>query len=509
MTNVQGHVWAMAAVVAVAGCATPGPKQALEPITAELDSWAAISQERSSAPVTANWLNDLQDPQIVDVVEIALQQNYDLNATRERFEASLDRARVTRADMLPQINGSGSGTRNRNAPGGFQFGDASIGGGDVTYNSNYSLNVDLSWELDVWGRLADQTRASYLDADARNLDYAAAQLSVAGNAVQSHYALTAARLRRQLAERDVETGEANLRVISRRYDRGISSSLDLRLARASLAGSSATLEQRRQQEAETARQLEVLLGQYPAAMIEAAEALPSLETILDDNMTLALGTPEQLLDRRPDVIAAERRLKAAGLRVSAARKAFLPTISFRASANESALSTTEDNADFSDLLDFDNVAADIVGNLTQPLFQGGRLIANERAAKDDAEAALYDYGTTVLTAWREVEDAIAAERYLSEREAALQLSFEERVAVENITRRRYLSGTVDIFDFINSQQRRIEAEGSLIDAQRERLANRVDLYLALGAPYELEGDAALATTAEAPTTDADGVGDLL
>ncbi|MEO1658364.1 MAG: efflux transporter outer membrane subunit [Pseudomonadota bacterium] len=508
MINVRGYACAAAVLAALGACATPGPKQVLEPLTAELDSWAAISQDRGATPVTENWLSDLRDPQVIDIVQIALQQNYDLNATRERFEASLDRARVTRADMLPQINGSGSGTRNRNAPGGFQFGDASIGAGDVTYNSNYSLAVQLTWEIDVWGRLADQTRAAYLDADARNLDFAAAQLSVAGNAAQGHYNLAAARLQRQLAERDVETGEANLRVINRRYERGISSSLDLRLARASLAGSQATLEQRRQQELEAARQLEVLLGQYPAASIEAAETLPRLEPILEGGTPLALGTPDELLDRRPDVIAAERRLKAAGLRVSAARKAFLPAISLSASASEAALSSPDDNADFSDLLDFDNVAADLVGNLTQPLFQGGRLIASERAAKDDAEAALYDYGNTVLTAWREVEDAIAAERFLSEREEALQLSFEERRAVETITRRRYLSGTVDIFDFINSQQRRIEAEGQLIDAQRERLTNRVDLYLALGAPYILEGEAALAT-AEAPRVDADGAGDLL
>lgn len=508
MKNVWGYACAVAATIAAAGCATPGPKQVLEPITADLDGWAAIADSRSTAPVTANWLEDLQDPQVIDIVEIALQQNYDLNATRERFEASLDRARITRADMLPQINGSANGSRSRNPPAGFQFGDTIVGGGEAIYNSGYQAQVQLTWEVDVWGRLADQTRAAYLDADARNLDYAAAQLSVAGDAAQGHYALAAARLQRRLAERNVETDEANLRVISRRYERGISTSLDLRLARASLAGNAANLEQRRQQELEAARQLEVLLGQYPAAMIQPSETLPSLEPIFEGRSSLALGTPDELLDRRPDVIAAERRLKAAGLRVSAARKAFLPQFSLTASANEQALSEPGDNADFSDLLDFDNVAADLVGNLTQPLFQGGRLIASERAAKDDAEAALYDYGTTVLTAWREVEDAVAAEKFLAEREEALQLSFEERVAVETITRRRYLSGTVDIFDFINTQQRRIEAEGLLIDAQQARLNNRVSLYLALGAPYILEGEAALAT-AEAPTTDTHGAGDLL
>ncbi|MEM9810576.1 MAG: efflux transporter outer membrane subunit [Pseudomonadota bacterium] len=493
--------WVTACTLMV-GCATPGPKQVLDPITADRASWAALTDDRPTEPVTENWLDDLADPMVEDVIETALLHNLDLAASAARVQSAREQARITRADQLPTLGLSASTTRGRNPPGGFLLGGEFIGSPDPTYFNEYRSRLELNWEIDVWGRLTDLTRAGYLDAAAQNFDYAAAQLSLAGNTAQNHYALTAARLQRQLAERDVETGEANLRVIQRRYQRGISSSLDLRLARSSLASSKATLEQRQQQELETARGLEILLGRYPAADIVTRDALPNIAPILLTGSTTALGTPEALLDRRPDIIAAERRLKAAGLRVSAARKAFLPALSLQASAEEQSGSA------FSDILDIDALTTRLIGNATQPLFQGGRLIAGERSAKATARAALYDYGNTVLTAWREVEDAIAAERFLSLREDALALGFQEAVAVEEITRRRYLAGTVNIFDFIDSQQRRIQAEGQLIDAKRARLSNRVDLYLALGAPFII-GEEAIVTADKGIEGEGSALGEAL
>jgi len=502
----RGVKWWQSAAVAVlmAACATPGPKQALEPIKADLDSWASLTANETATPVTDNWLDDLNDPEASEVVTEALTHNFDLKATGERVLVALNQARGVRAGMLPSINGS-LGANRTGGPrvfSGIDFGDQF----QTTYNTGFGLN----WEADIWGRLTDATRAAYLDAAARELDFAAAQLSLAGNATTSHYDLTAAKLQRQLAERDVETGRANLRIIERRYQRGISTSLDLRLARSSLASSEASLQSRRQQELEAARRLEVVVGRYPSAQMKPASGLPALDP-MSAGSSVALGTPEQLLARRPDVVAAERRLKAAGLRVSEARKAFLPRLSVSASVTQNAIgpNTTNSVADINDLWDFDQLAKNLSGNLTQPLFQGGQLIANERGRKAEARAALYDYATTALTAWREVEDAIAAEDFLSKRQEALELAFQEAAASEDLTERRYLAGTTNIFDLINAQQRRIQQEGQLIDAKRARLANRVSLYLALGAPYILEGEPQLATTAGDALANERGEGEVL
>jgi outer membrane protein TolC len=523
------HFGGLAAATILAACATPGPKESLEPIEAELDAWASVAAERQVTPVTANWLAELGDPMVKAIVTDAVRSNFDLQARAQRVNAQRQRARVTRADLLPTLGFGINAVRARNPSGGGVFVDGQVIGGAAgtsggTYTNTYTGGFDLRWELDLWGRLTDRTRAAYLDAAAFNLDYAAAQLSVAGRAAQGHYNLTAARLLRQLAERDVETGEANLRIIERRYNRGISTSLDLRLARSSLSSSVATLQQRKQQEIEAARQLEVLLGQYPAGSIVTAENLPDLPP-LPEGGSLALGSPQSLLDRRPDVIASERRLKAAGLRVSEARKAFLPTLNLSASLTERAFSggqqpirdangevigiTPVDNADFPDLFDVDNLVKQFIASAAQPLFQGGRLIANERAAKDEARGVLADYANTALTAWQEVENAITAEKLLAARKEALETAFREAAAAEELTERRYLAGTANIFDLINAQQRRIQAEGQLIDAKRARLNNRVDLYLALGAPYVLKGEETLATADLPSAESSDGKGDVI
>lgn len=489
---VQGDkMWlGVAGAVFLASCATPGPKQALEPIEADRAAWAAIADEQGVSAVTDNWLSDLNDPNVTEVVGEALTNNFNLQATGARVVASRNQARSVRSSLLPTF-GAGLNANRRGGPvivQGTELGDQ--------FQTTFSAGFNAQWELDVWGRLTDRTRAAYLDAAAQQLDYAAAQLSLAGNTASSHYDLTAAKLQRQLAERDVETGEANLRIIERRYERGISTSLDLRLARSSLASSQATLQSRIQQELEAARRLEVVLGRYPEGRLQAALTLPSLEA-LTGNSSVALGTPEELLSRRPDVVASERRLKAAGLRVSEARKAFLPSLSVSGSLTQNAIGPNSTNsvADINDLWDFNQLAKNLAGNLTQPLFQGGRLIANERQAQAQARAALYDYAETALTAWREVEDAIAAERFLGAREDALRVAFVESEAAEELTERRYLAGTTNIFDLISAQQRRIQSEGQLIDAKRARLANRINLYLALGAPYVFSGDEKLADAA--------------
>ena len=126
----------------------------------------------------------------------------------------------------------------------------------------------------------------------------------------------------------------------------------------------------------------------------------------------------------------------------------------------------------------------LIGQLVQPIFQGGRLRANVRARRAEMEAAVYDYAQTALVAYREVEDAIAAEASLSAQLDARAVAFDEARAAEELTERRYLQGAETIFNLISAQQRRIGAEAQLIAAQRARLTNRIDLYLALGAPFE-------------------------
>ncbi|WOI52386.1 TolC family protein [Parvularcula sp. LCG005] len=464
------------ALAALTGCVTQTPEKAMQ--TVEMPtSWTALSNEAAAGvqPVTANWIGDLNDPATAMLIDEAIARNNNLAAAAARTRAARERVGVTRAGLLPSLRGEVQGASRNNPATLVQDVDGTPILAPASSFDNYSIGFGLNWELDLWGRLTDQTRAAYAGARASAYDLAANQLSVAGGTAQAYYALTEASLQRRLSERDVETGEANLRIIERRYERGISSSLDVRLARSSLSQSQATLIARQQTELETARRLEVLLGRYPRAEIAAAETLPTLDDIVS---ALNLGDPESLLVRRPDIMAAERRLKAAGLQSVAARKALLPSLSVSGSLNQSTDSSS--NLAF----DIDDAVQQIFASLTQPIFQGGRLRAQSRAAQAEAEAAMYDYAQTALAAFQEVENAVSAERLLSARAEAQRLAFEEAQAVEDLTNRQYVNGTANIFDLINAQQRRISSESAYIASLRARLSNRINLYLALGAPFE-------------------------
>lgn len=463
----------LASTLVLAACATTTPEEALENIDVPA-VWASDS-EKSTENLPLNWLESFNDPALNALVLEAMNNNNDLGAAASRVEIARQSAVATRASLLPTLGLSGSGTQNDAAAPVFNptTGQTVQGSRDF-----YRGSLSSSWEIDIWARLTDQTRGAYLNKAAAEADFAASRLSIAGGVTRSWYAVIATRLQRELAERDVETGKANLRITERRYEHGVSSSLDVRLARSSLAASEASLLSSKQAELETIRALEVLLGRYPNAELADRETLPTLTTLVGQTSDVtALGTPQSLLERRPDILAAERRMRAAGLDARAAKKALLPSLSLSGNG-------TVQTSQFVDLFDIEEVAASVTASVFQPIFQGGRLRAQAKLQQANAEQAVYNYVATVLNAFQEVENAITAETLLAAREEALRLAYEEAKASEELTERQYLSGTRNIFNLINAQQRRIQNEAQYINATQQRLNNRVGLYIALGGTFD-------------------------
>ena len=435
--------------------------------------WTA-SSEYSAAP-SEDWIADFNDETLRALIYEALANNNDIRAAAANLDAARSGAGIRRADLLPQIGASFDPRRSAIVvdPTTAAQAGGSAGNSSRIYINNYSLGGSLRWELDVWGRLLDETRASYKDANAAAADLAGARLSIAARTAQSWFSLIEARQQRELAERDVTARENNLSVTNRRYERGVSSSLDVRLARSALGSSQANLALRQRLEKEAARALEVLLGRYPSAELEAASALPGLPTLA------GVGAPGEILARRPDLIAAEFRMESAGLRARAARKQLLPQFTLTSSAGTSG-------ERISDLIDPNRLAGNLAGGIFQPLFQGGRLISNANRQRSLAEASLFSYIQTALSAYEEAENALAAEALLEAREIALQVAYEEAAAAEELTDRRYQQGAATIFNLLDAQTRRISAEGQYIQAKQQRVANRVQLYLAIGGNFNLE-----------------------
>ena len=221
----------------------------------------------------------------------------------------------------------------------------------------------------------------------------------------------------------------------------------------------------------TVRQLEVLLGRYASATVSTPSTLP------DTPPAIPGGLPAALVSRRPDLVAAERRIAAARQRLHVARADLYPRFSLTGSTGTATSALT-------DLIDGDFGIWSLLGNLLQPVFQGGRLRAGVDRAEARAAEELATYANTALQAFAEVETALAAEEFLAERERHLETSVEQSRAAESLADDRYRIGLDDYVTVLESQRLALQAERDLIGARRQRLENRVDLYLALGGGFD-------------------------
>jgi NodT family efflux transporter outer membrane factor (OMF) lipoprotein len=439
---------------------TPEKTQALAaaPEAPSIDGEAPNSRWVEAAPADlprTDWVAGFNDGALSRLVDQALAANTDIRLAAERYRAALARLNISEAELLPRVSASARVSRTEN---GNEF---------IRDRTGLSGGLSADWEYDLWGRIRDGINSSELEASASKADFAGARLAIAARVTQSWFDLIEARLLTELSERDVETLARALRLTARRFEGGVTGSSDVRLARSSLANAQALLASRQQRQSALARSLEVLLREYPSESLVAAADLPQLPALSG-----AAG-PAFVLRHRPDLLAAESRLSAAGLEVDAARKALLPRLSFDGGTN---LSGTALN----NIFDFDAIIASLAAGLTAPIFQGGRLKANIAQQEALLRQQIENYAGTALDAYLEVENALDAERRLAQREAALRVSLEEAIKAEERLELRYAEGLASILRLLDSQSRRISAESQLISARKERLANRVRLHVALG-----------------------------
>ncbi len=457
----------VAAIALLSGCKSldlrPVPTEIVTNLPeAPIQDWTEYAADELP---DIDWIASFNDPVLRTLVEEALSSNTNIKAAAAVYDAAIARIDIAEADRLPVLTGSARLTRSQF---GFELKDNNGGVPDAAFSnasSNFGLNA--SWEPDLWGRIDDQIRSSELDAQAAQADFAGARLAITSQVAQTWFNLIEARLLLELAERDVETQERALRLTQRRFESGVAGSSDVRLARSSVANSEAVLASRKQQLAALSRNMEILLRRYPADEIQAAADLPFLPFLK------GAGLPSQMLTRRPDLLAAERRLNSQGLSVDLARKALYPRLSLDGGLSTSGGSITR-------VFDIDSLVANLASNLTAPIFNGGSIKANIRQQEAFLRQSAESYAGSVLDAYLEVENALDGEQRLAEREAALRVSLEEALMAEERLERRYAEGLATILQLLDAQSRRISAESQLISARTERLNNRVRLYVALG-----------------------------
>ncbi|HEY2863367.1 MAG TPA: TolC family protein [Casimicrobiaceae bacterium] len=443
----------------LAGCAL-GPPPKPDDIRAQSLPQFAVPAAWTGAPAAAgspadNWLASFGDPRLDALVREAMQYNVDLLVAAARVEQAAGYAKAAGATIYPALN--------LLAHGGGKF------GGDGSGLNGVGLFA--SWELDLWGRVRAQREVGRAQYEATVADVEFARQSIAAMVAKSWLLAIQARASRAIAADIVQSSEHSLSLAGDRLRIGRGDEYDVTLSQAYLETSRDAARQLALGEQQALRALEVLVGRYPAAAIDVPTSLPALQR------EVPAGVPSELLERRPDVIAAERRVDAAFYNVAEAKAARLPKISLTASVSsvDSSLFVLQSHS---------NPVASLGANLVWPLFNGYALEAQVDIRTAEQKLAIADYGRVASRAFSEVEGALSASVAADERETILARAVTSNARGVDLSQVRYNVGSGDLRAVLQQSIALYSARTTLLQAQTDRLVQRVNLHLALGGGFE-------------------------
>lgn len=458
----------------ITGCATKSP-----PTTAQIRQQSgtltnlALTNAWKAAPVSTNaiqdnWLATFDDPQLDALVAEAMTNNPDLRVSATRVEQAAQYVELAKAPLRPTINLVGTGGFN-------------MGGGDVS-SALQGVSLGASWEPDLWARMRYGRNAYQATYASMQADFEFGRQSLAATMAKSWFTAAETWLQLQIAEDSVKSAQELLTLAEKRWQVGSGSEQDVALARANLDTFQDTVKQVQLAHTQSLRALELLLGRYPAAELQARHDLPPLPG------PVPAGLPLEMLERRPDMVAAERQVAAAFNRVGEAKAARLPRIILN--ANVAAI-----ESDIVQLKnDFNNPVAGAGARLVAPIYQGGALKTQVEIRTLEQKEAVAQYAQMALRALGDVENALAAGQTLAERDQVLQHAVADNQRALELAQTSYRVGKADLSTVQQQELNVYSAQLALLRVQSEQLAQRANLHLALGGSFEDASAVASATT---------------
>ncbi|MBC7415982.1 MAG: efflux transporter outer membrane subunit [Herminiimonas sp.] len=439
--------------------------QFVRPTPPVADAFAADAGGQAGADVRravdTGWRDFFPDPRLQALVQAALANNRDLRSAALRIEEARALYNIQSADLLPNLNGVAGGSRGR--------GLASGSGGQTVVSSNYQVGLSLaSFELDFFGRvrsLNDAALAQYLaTAEARQ----SVQISLIAAVAQTYLSERSFAEQLALAQSTIQGRQTAYELARQRFDVGASSALDLRLAETLVLSARVAVVTLVRQQAQAQNALTLLVGQ-------PQKDLPPTQTLSSEKIVTGIpaGLPSDLLTNRPDIRAAEQRLRAANANIGAARAAFFPRISLTAGLGTASPS-------LSGLFDAGSRTWSFAPQLLLPIFDAGRNRTNLTLAQVRTDLAVADYEKTIQVAFREVADALAARSTLEEQLVAQQAFLDAQADRLRLADLRYKNGVASSLEVLDAQRDLFAAQQSLVQTRLLRLTNAVDLYRALG-----------------------------
>lgn len=457
----------LSVIMALNGCALlPTYKAPEMSLPDQFNTQAKSSQKQ----VNPEWWRDFGDPVLDNMVTNALNYNQDLAAAQARVVEAAASAGIARSALFPSVDGYGNFTRQRTSQETTAAGAPLLGDVRAGY-------AQLSWELDIWGKLAAQNKAAKSRFLSSQYNRDALQLSIAAQVAQTYFQMRAADEQLKIAQETVKSRLDTLNLYQKRFKGGLISALELRQAEIEAASAEASVPQIKLGKAQTEHALSILVGNTPAQMVEEPLARgASLDAqLLADKVPENL--PSELLTRRADIRASEELLKAAHADVGVARVAYLPSIGLTSAIGSQSLSL--DN-----LFTTPTRTWNFVGNLTMPIFNAGRIGYGITAAKAREQGLIANYQKAIQTAFGETLDALSAHQYQREREVALRKQLRAVTDSVRLARIRYNNGYTDYLTVLDAERTLYSTQLAVVTARQDRLNARISLYKALGGGWD-------------------------
>lgn len=491
--------------------ATPTP-----PAYGELGEPEGVpSRVTATAVRLDSWWAVFHDAELTVLVERALRGNLDLQQAASRIRQARAQLRVAGAALWPELDAGGSVNHLRSSQALLQAFSGQAGGGGGTSGGAppgrpgataiaaagppltldlYQIGFDASWEIDLWGASRRGIEAAAADTQAAVEDWRDAEVSLLAELARTYVGLRATQQRIVIAEHNAAVQRDQLGLIQARFRTGFTNQLDVEQQAAQLATTEATIPQLTGAARQAIHAIAVMLGETPDSL--AAELAPT-QVIPPVPPELPVGMPSELLRRRPDIRRAERQLAAASARIGVATAQLFPRLDLTGGLGFESLQAKN-------LLDWSNRFYSIVPALSLPVFEAGRIRANIDAAEEQERQAALAYHGTVLTALREVEDALVVYRTEQQRSLALARAAEANQRALDLARQQYERGVVSILSVLDAERSLFTAQDALVQSQQTIAAELVAVYKALGGGWESiapVGDSAAPSAAVIPAAE--------
>lgn len=437
--------------------------QALVPIQFKNDApWKEATP--NDAQPKGNWWELYQDPVLNKLEEQAAAANQTLQAAYSRLSQAQASLGISQADRIPRLDLNGSASRQRTAA------DLSATGRSRIDNQ-FSLPMVLSYEIDLWGRVKRSIEAAEADTESAVADYRTLLLSLQAELARSYFALRSVDAEIGLLEQTIELRRATRDLVKSKFNNGQVGQLDLFRAETVLASTEAEAVGLQKQRGELENGIAVLIGLSPSSF--ALVTVP-----LDQGPPkITSGLPSQLLERRPDVAAAERQMAAASARIGVAKTAFFPAISLTGSGGYGS-----NQAD--SVFDWNNRTWGIGPAISLPIFDAGRNSANLDRSRAIYEESIANYRQQVLVAFQEVEDGLNGLQILDLQGQSLQRAVTAAEQALKLSEKRYRAGLVSYLEVVDTQRSALQAERALTQLRGEQMSTSVLLIKALGGGWK-------------------------